>query len=798
MSDAVPTTPAGTPAPRSWQLPRITELPKLTKLTLASAIGGGGGTGGGGSTVFGLLVTAGLLALGACTSDTMSGPNETALPPVMAAITCNADVQARRVTCGADAPQSSLSYEILGEGGRAVALRSTNILYDGGLEQFSFDVTVQNLGAQSLGTVDGVTPGQINVFFDADPVVTTGSGTITIANATGTGTFTAAGQSYYGWTGPLANGATSTTLNWLFNVPASVNTFTFKVLVAAEVPTYGGILRWEPVFPSSADLSSLVDIAANGPDDAMAVGSTGLVLHKGAGGWEVVPVQQPSGWVNVEAIGSGRYMALAGDATVWLYQNRVWRFVTDYTTGAAAFTALSATDYAVGGTDRVEWSAACCGSVGFPSSGGTPFRMAATYNGGNSWFVASTSGFKAWGDFASGTYSGTGGPPLTALAAHGTDHVLAASWTGTMSLILDQSDNSVPYFGPDSIIDALVYADGGVPGAYLWRASRSATSGLTALVSRDAGSGVWTTRAVVGDTVRALVDDQNGGLYYLTPTAIKRWDGVVVVDEYVGSPVTLGKVSGTEESAIFSAGGSQVYQYDGTSWNLRDAGVGTVNAVFSRGPDDQYAGGSSGGISHWDGATWTVQRAAGSGTIEQISGVTGLTVAVGGTAIYLDDGGGWNQVSDPDVNADSMQTVYVASTNAVWVGAKFVRMYRYDGADWTKDFSLSPQGGTVMLAGTSASDVWVAHKDSVLHWNGSGWSGDIAPPGAGSVGGIGAASPNRLAVSFATAGAVQLDVTGNAVPLNAIGSGAPNRFGGSGPEGLWAVANLNEVWRSRR
>jgi hypothetical protein len=48
-----------------------------------------------------------------------------------------------------------------------VRLTSSNVSYDAGTEVFQFDVTVQNLLNEALGSINGVTPapGGIKIFF---------------------------------------------------------------------------------------------------------------------------------------------------------------------------------------------------------------------------------------------------------------------------------------------------------------------------------------------------------------------------------------------------------------------------------------------------------------------------------------------------------------------------------------------------------------------------------------------------------------------------------------------------------
>jgi alpha-tubulin suppressor-like RCC1 family protein len=123
-----------------------------------------------------------------------------------------------------------------GQQGVDVFVGTSNVTYSGGI--FTVPATVQNLSTEPLGSADGRTPSSdsIIVFFSQLPVVTSGSGTITVDSTAGTGTFTAANQPYYQYPGLLPSNATSSPVDWVFSVPGTVQAFNFDVYVAAQVP----------------------------------------------------------------------------------------------------------------------------------------------------------------------------------------------------------------------------------------------------------------------------------------------------------------------------------------------------------------------------------------------------------------------------------------------------------------------------------------------------------------------------------------------------------------------------------
>jgi Lamin Tail Domain len=155
----------------------------------------------------------------------------------LAAFDCEASVTAGLSCRPAGAGASGASRAIIGGQGTNIQLSSSNASYDAGTEIFSVDVTVQNLLNEALGSPDGVTPDAdgIQVFFQDEPSVATGTGSVSVANADGTGFFTAANQPFFRYSEILDTNEVSGVKTWQFSVSPTVTSFRFSVLVETDV-----------------------------------------------------------------------------------------------------------------------------------------------------------------------------------------------------------------------------------------------------------------------------------------------------------------------------------------------------------------------------------------------------------------------------------------------------------------------------------------------------------------------------------------------------------------------------------
>jgi hypothetical protein len=216
------------------------------------------------SAVRRLLVVGAVFIAGAavaCTKESTTAPSaktdeesQVNRTSVVAALSCQASVTERTVTCG---PPSSGNESrettspnaeniIIGGQDVYVAVKSTNVNYDAGTGAFTFDVTVRNLIPQPIGTADTTgaqapDPDGVRVFFAAGPIVTGGTGSASVVGD-GVATFTAANQPYYQYSTVLDPFEITSPKTWQLNMPSSVETFSFLLLVSAAVPRPDGFI----------------------------------------------------------------------------------------------------------------------------------------------------------------------------------------------------------------------------------------------------------------------------------------------------------------------------------------------------------------------------------------------------------------------------------------------------------------------------------------------------------------------------------------------------------------------------
>jgi hypothetical protein len=204
------------------------------------------------------------LAAGACTDrhhplapapDPVPAPGALGAPLTLQAFECTADRRTLSVQCAPAAPPDGAARGDIIVGIPNIALGASDVRYDAVLQRYTFDATVRNQIGQPLGTTDGATlaPNGVRVFFHAGPTAASGTGTVTVI-ADGVATFTGAAQPYYQYNEVLGPFELSPVKRWRFDMPPTVNSFTFVAMISAPVRFPNG---WIDITPPAFSIPAL-------------------------------------------------------------------------------------------------------------------------------------------------------------------------------------------------------------------------------------------------------------------------------------------------------------------------------------------------------------------------------------------------------------------------------------------------------------------------------------------------------------------------------------------------------------
>ncbi len=186
---------------------------------------------------FPVLVVATGVALAACIDVNPTEPTtlRVATKPLLVSVPCVASPSTRTVSCSQNA--AGLSASVIGGQNVYLKVATSNVSYDSGTSTFAFDVTLQNLLNEEMGTPgEGIQdPDGIRVFFHGGPTATGGTGVITVNNADGTATITAPDQPYFSYNEILTKDEVSASRRWELNIPSTVTSFSFILLVDTEI-----------------------------------------------------------------------------------------------------------------------------------------------------------------------------------------------------------------------------------------------------------------------------------------------------------------------------------------------------------------------------------------------------------------------------------------------------------------------------------------------------------------------------------------------------------------------------------
>lgn len=721
---------------RAWAAPEVTPLPKLTELTLLSPIGGGGGIGG--STVFGLLLAAGLLfGISACSDQVLDRPSAGSIPVPAAAeqLTCRADVSAGTLECGAATGASrSPGVEMFGEQGVKVGLRSSNNSWNGTSHVFTTDVSVQNEAALAMGTADGVTKdsGGIKVFFLAQPAGDVGN--VSVLNPTGTATFTASNQPYFKYDTLLTSQQVSNSQTWQFQLDPSTTSFTFQVLVSAELPNTGAILHWaeEPgVNPTNWE-----GISGWGTDGLAVFGQYGEVYVRDNGVWQARNDPNGSGEVGpVVAAGPNDLTTMMNDFTTRHWDGISWRDISSLSGGPGSGGLVSF----VGGSGK---TGACAfgfyqrcfnGSVWTNIAvTGTPHVAASTVIAGN--IVALTNTGVVWSrDSSSGVWTQIGGGGSGQTQGPGIIFASDASNIWTLSIV-NNSDPVIRYWngstwatqadpsGQDnntgvplggvgfSSTDAYIVRADNVGHGHIWHWDGSNWTDVHTAAYNYTGIWARGTDDIYVSEDGGRVEQDSGG----------SWRSVLV-----NRAPTVAAWEGSSTNAYLATNASDILHYDGSSWQLSASTSGAIGAIWGSGPSDVWATPSATYLLHSTGSSWTASSTGSSDAFFGVGGSGSHDIwAVGQFGqVYHNDGSSWTaSVNVGALISTELYAVWAANANFAVAVGQSGQILKWLGSSWAKDTVIGAASFRSVW-GSGPSDVWaVGDGGEAVHYDGTSWT----------------------------------------------------------------------------
>lgn len=174
----------------------------------------------------------------------------------------------------------------------------------------SFDVTVQNLLGQAIGTADGTTldPTGVQVVFHTGPTGVP-SGTVTLLDEDGTGDFLGSDEKYYQYDEIVQPSDVSEPKTWRFGMPDDQTGATFRVYIRTAVPHPGGYVDVTP----PADSIDVAETTALSATVRTALGDVvpGQVVSWGSSD-EGVATVDASGSVTGVGVGTATITATSG------------------------------------------------------------------------------------------------------------------------------------------------------------------------------------------------------------------------------------------------------------------------------------------------------------------------------------------------------------------------------------------------------------------------------------------------------------------------------------------------------
>lgn len=215
-----------------------------------------------------------------------------------------------------------------------------------------------------------------------------------------------------------------------------------------------------------------------------------------------------------------------------------------------------------------------------------------------------------------------------------------------------------------------------------------------------------------------------------TAVTLGTWASVKAIptQSSVGSPNSLSVLSDKDIGAV---AGGEVWQFDGSNWtkNYAVTNQAVFNAIFMLNDNLGWAITNGGGVTKWNGITWTLDTTAivyGKNMFYDVVATSASNVFVAGSGnIYYFNGSTWTGVGVAVLTWD----LDMVSQNLIFALADNGSVYKFDGSGWSVAVNTGTNsfyGGTV--SAVNSNDIWWTSNYSLWHfYNGSSTKISLAP-----------------------------------------------------------------------
>lgn len=470
--------------------------------------------------------------------------------------------------------------------------------------------------------------------------------------------------------------------------------------------------------PTQATLKRVRGASAT---EVWAVGQGGAAIRWNGTSWDTV-----SGAPNVDLDGvwatSGTDVWAVGDkGTLHHWNGAAWE-----DTAPSAVT--TQTLYGIWGISENDlWVVGEAGTILHRQGFWSPFAVALK-DVRTGWAVGNNGAIARWrnGRWLE-TQSGTSAHLNAVYAAHATDAWAvggggkAIHWNGSTVTVYD-SGFSGDFLGVWSSAQGSTWAVG--LGGNIWKWNGSAWAAEIHSLGTPQFWDIWGSSETDIWTCGTTLVQWNGSAWNLRNAGVS------------GSPL-FRSIWGTSNSDIWAGSTSGIWHFNGSSWSADSSTAGiAIRSISGSGPTDVWAAKSVDGGMHWNGSSWVHHSTTTVGPLEGIWVETPSSIWVAGSnGLAHTNGSQWTRgepsptwvkvAGEPDAGLADLKSLWGTSRSDIWAVGTQATILRYDGVRWQQlDAGLQSWVQMYSVWASSPTDAWIGNDDQILRWNGASFSQD--------------------------------------------------------------------------